>query len=57
VVGQVNSLGYGNNVRDRMESESQTAKQWIIRSQAPKGDQSPMEKVQRLSGGGLCLSG
>ena len=42
--GQVNSLGYGNNAKD-----------WIIRSQAPKGVcfQAPMEKVQRLSGSGL----
>ncbi len=29
------------------------ARDWIIRSQAPKGNLLPMEKVQRLSGGGL----
>ena len=44
--GQVNSLGYGKNALD-----------WIIRSQVPKGCKQPMEKVQRLSGSGLCLVG
>ena len=42
--GQVNNLGYGNNVWD-----------WAIRSQAPKG-LAPTEKVQRLSGGGLVAA-
>jgi hypothetical protein len=40
--GQGNDLGYGKNVKD-----------WIIRSQAPKGIH-PMEKVQRLGGSGLA---
>ena len=39
--GQVNSLGYGKNAKD-----------WVIRSQAPKGKRLPMEKVQRLGGSG-----
>ena len=42
--GQVNSLGYGKNAWD-----------WQIRSQAPTGWEQPMEKVQRLSGSGLCF--
>ena len=41
--GQGNDLGYGKNVGD-----------WAIRSQAPKGV-LPMEKVQRLSGGGRTV--
>jgi hypothetical protein len=43
--GQVNSLGYGNNVKD-----------WIIRSEASKGSHMPMEIVQRLSDGGSCIN-
>ncbi len=47
VGGRGNDLGYGKNAKD-----------WVIRSQAPKCSHGHTEKVQRLSGGGqvhACL--